>query len=449
MAILQNAPNEILSHILSYLSPNDLTATSLVSRRFHAISRPRLYRNLLLHVFPENNLQLLLRTLMHAADRDILARHVRSLHLVSHKPVSPLALVMSVVTASSMASVSCIGLDDQHRISWAGVQRVRLLHLLPHLDKLEINVDHGWSCNCYSEFNNALQQPMALPLALQTIREFSSLGPEWSTGMTPTILTGLMVLPSIRKLSVAIDDDTEDNPQPFSATGLAGTSNITDLHLETSSPIHASLAALLTVPKALTTFSYDAYSFYYFLNLPKFGHALQPLRASVKHLQLNFRDGTQLFADTENDDAFGTIGTLREWSKLQTLSCPLMTLLGRTVVPDESLVDLLPLSLRTLQVLGGNYRSDAETIELVARMLDQRAMAALRTVAVVSKKELRGMTWWGNGSINERMTVEERERSKLAREREAVVSAERMRVSCEEAQVVWVKRLKWKWGLVV
>lgn len=175
MAVIQDIPNEILDEILSYLSGNDLAATSRVMRRFHAATKSPLYRAPILLDLSKSLLwtpppiKLLLRTLLLAPDRKSLASRVRSIsvELIDYELAPPTnATDIALLTTAAVQ----LGLYDQLLDSSCG-QLVLLLNLLPRLDHLDI-----WpkGCWCFQDFCYVLRDSSKLPVALRCIRQVSS-----------------------------------------------------------------------------------------------------------------------------------------------------------------------------------------------------------------------------------------------------------------------------------
>lgn len=389
MAILEEVPNEILHEIISRLCPTDLVCTSTVSRHFQSISQAPLYRNPLLRVWGKKDtpLQLFLRTLLLSPDRQTLASYVRSLtvELEARTAPKPDSLDISLLTAAAIS----LGFND-HPLSAQGAQIVLLLRLLPRLNILDLwALDEGRGLG-YTYFEDVLQPPLTLPLALQTIYEFRSVGTTSATGVTPMILVALMALPSIRKIVVAVtDEDIESEDFLTAAAAAAGTSRVTELHLLYGDLTHRSLGAILKIPQALTRFSYSTMVAHSYFELVEFGEALAPLRSSLQHMWIDFADTERLGDEDMDEDCYDTIGSLRGWEVLQTLDCPLMALLGRSrTAGSRRLSDMLPLGLHILRVVGDHYWTTGEVVDQVVGLLEQGGIPALQGLEVVFTGEV-------------------------------------------------------------
>lgn len=83
---------------------------------------------------------------------------------------------------------------------------------------------------------------------------------------------------------------------------------------------------------------------------------------------------------------YDRIGSLREWSALQSLRCPLMALIGRAPIPDglnpPRLSDILPSGLSVLRVDADLHWSSEEVVDQVVRLLEEGEISALKHVGV-------------------------------------------------------------------
>lgn len=126
--------------------------------------------------------------------------------------------------------------------------------------------------------------------------------------------------------------------------------------------------------------------------------ALEPLRNTLQHLHVDF--DTEREPDIEDGLTF-VGGSLRTWPVLRTLSCGLMTLLGkRDEVDTLRLVTVLPPSLRELEILKDHYWTYVEAmtqaVELVGQM--EKVVPKLECLAVVQR-------WDSEGDLEERLTL--------------------------------------------
>lgn len=229
-----------------------------------------------------------------------------------------------------------------------GTELVSLLHLLSAIQVLKIVPQDA--CSNFTRLmepcDGAL--PSTLQLALQSLRIFrcSSFNP---IGMRARTVLTLLRLPCIHSIWTPVNQENGFIMRAPIHTATA--SSITDLRLSGSIPI-ASLSYLLRDLTALTHFGYDAHVSDDF-NLQAFMAVLEPLRNSLQHLYLRLTTGYQPYV--ELDDRF-IGGSLRTWPVLQSLSCGLVPLLGKGKLDDSlRLVDVLPPSLRELEILSDNY----------------------------------------------------------------------------------------------
>lgn len=369
---MQNLPNEILREIFALVPCKDLLSASLVSHRILHIVQPILYEkpNVLQDYDSRDPLPLFLRTLLHSPSRERLAGHVRSLDLdMRHLADTPPA-----------------------EYAERGAKIVRLLGLLPRLTSLDLGAPYEGRGSGYEDIEAAVRNSANLPLALRTVRKFISYERTRFTGVTTSLLATLMCLPSISEIFVSVTDVLEDGPVTDQevdefATVVApriGTSPVTDLTMRYGDIRSKSLAAILTLPKALIRFTYVTMMPDF--NLLGIGHALLPLQHSLQCLHLQFYDTRGPCAEQKRRDS---IGSLRGWTSLQSLQIQLMSLLGRLIDDSPALADVLPLALRVLRIDYDTSWTAGEVVQQVTGALEQGELAALREVWVYSDDESR------------------------------------------------------------
>lgn len=350
MATLNTLPYETLTQILSGLSNTDLAHISCVSSRLCAVAEPLLYRAPCLSETKRPSLAIFLQTLL-LPGRESLATNVNSLRVDWH--------------GGWWGQDSLDTPRQPHSPESHGTGLVRLLHLLSSLQVLEIVPS-----NASSDFTRLLEsyndgQLSTLPLGLQSLREFRC-SPASLCGLRISTIWTLLRLPCIRSISTPINSENS-HIMPVAAHPAPG-SSITDLRLSNGLRI-SSLRYLLNDLTSLTHFSYRAFVLYNY-DLQAFMRALEPLRNTLQHLHLDFmtEKGPHI------DDGLTFVGgSLQTWPVLQTLSCGLMPLLGkRDEVGTLRLVDVLPPSLRELEILKDHYWTYREAmiqaVELVGQM---------------------------------------------------------------------------------
>lgn len=347
---IQGIPSETLLSVLFRLSKGDLVNTALVSHRFHGLALIPLYRHVVLPrpMYPERTspLALLLRTLLQHPARHIRTSNTRSFRI--HNEIS----------------------DAYGSVAFS-VQLVQLLSLMPRLEFFEVRplIDSNQDA-----FFNCLHHPAVFPVALGNLREFLSTDCDLRDGLSARLLTRLMALPSLRTLVVCIDYDIR--PSVFEQ--FQSTSGITTLELVNACITHDILAAILKVPRSLTSFTYRPPRHFSF-HLQELGKALQPLQESLVHLVLDF-DKVDIDDNIEDDD--GTIGSFREWGRLESLDVSLMLLFGRGENQYLQLHTLVPPGLRTLRVLLDDYWDSDSVIEQVLRLVQVGEFSRLGKVDV-------------------------------------------------------------------
>lgn len=413
MATLLDFPNEILHHILSCLKEKSLIAVSRVSRRFHSLSLPLLYKAPVLRAwdgYRQAALPQLLWTLTLAPS---LAIHIQSLEL-EIEPYPPPSRT-SFNGHSLWYPVSHTGSAGPPRIT-QGLQLEQLLRMLPRLTYLDLwpLTEPDSYGNAFARLFELLQDPMTLPLGLQNLRDFRAVG---SWGMTSRLLVAVMTLPSIRTIAVTVDDgdlvftlheNVEDASLFAAVTAAVGSSSVTDLHLVETNIPPPSLTAILTVPRALTHLKCSSQHVETHFDFAAFGRSLEPLLPSLQHLSIGYSVAERWEVD------WHSAMTLREWRALHTLQCPMMALLGRIPLEHRRLVDSLPRGLRALCITEDMYWSTDKVVE--------RLMTLLETGEIGSLQEMKL-------KLAEDNEVEENEVGRLRR-------------ACEKVKVVFVVERK-------
>lgn len=379
MSSLELLPNEISTEIMSYLPVSDLVSTSRVSRRMKSVAQPVLFKApdvINDGDFLSSSFLMLLRTLLSPGGA-ILATFVRSLHTefvqfgwmwLDNNPLlndgddeedeqqrSDLALLTAAATRFENVNLNS---SDGHLML--------LLHHLPRLHTLRITVSHELGAP-YCRFLRLLGTGIDnLPLGLQQLSEFRCSGIENYGSIGIGALLNLLSLPHIRKIDARI---ISDPPTGGSDPEIAlASSTVTDLRLSEMLHSQGYLEFLLARPAALEYFSYSCHVYN---DAVEIRQTLQPLKMSLKYLQLGDLQVTK------------PIGSLRDWPLLQTLRCSLTVLLGEYLPTGTlSLADVLPAGLRVFHIYRDSEWPVMEEIAKVMELLPWK-MALLPRLEIV------------------------------------------------------------------
>lgn len=357
MAVLEDLPYETLAQCLSHLSCADLASMIRVSRRFHDVSQPLLYRSPCLTNTPSTlprilcSLGIFLRTLL-SPGREALGSQVRSLRLtlddtdhVSEYPPDALARITAI--ASHLGIANPVALQGPHLMI--------LLELLPRLHALHISPPNA----------RFLETATTLPRGIQSLRSLHYIPTplinfiKWKRIISALRLDALRRL-DLRHTTICL------NRVGVAASAPAGFSTITHLRMSMSSMTFKTLHTLLAVPRALTHFACDVESAWYF-SLPSFMKAMAPFRHTLRCLRLEFEDPVfeEPTAAPPVEDA------LRGWTALRSLTCPLLLLMGVAPAPDaQRLVHLVPPGLCELEVIRDAQWGTEEVVRQVVEMLE-------------------------------------------------------------------------------
>lgn len=373
MALLKHLPHEILLEIFSLLCCIDLASTSRVSRRLRIVSEPLLYRAPSLYISDEEqlpqNFYMFLRTLL-TPGREVLATHVRSLTLEwEYLEGTPEPEITLFAAAASRLGIA------QPIVSGGG-QAVLLLHLLPHLQVLE--VDPPETLDAFSTFMEAqheVQHTQMLPLGLQSLREYFCC---WTGGVSPRTLLALLKLPCIRTIIVQFSDEV-DFLSAMADPDI--TSTVTNFRLLNSVVSSSSLAYILKIPRALEQFVFCVRGF----DLLSFGDALEPLRNTLQSLTLDFQCVCSMNYKIADEISTYPIGSLREWPVLYTVRCSMVALLGMGPQGDSPrlLEHVLPVGIRELEILSDQHWLPEEVVDQVVLLLERKEVVVAKLQKVV------------------------------------------------------------------
>lgn len=362
-----------LIEILSFLSCPDLASTSRVSQRFRSASQPLLYRT---HCFlktrvtrsTRSSLELLLLTLT-APGNETLATSVRSLTFeaitileVIRRPRVHLAVLMAAVT----------NLDRLLPFAGQNATFIFLLYLLPSLKVLHIRRP---PLNFFRSLPYHITPgPRAL---LKSLCEFHCSHSN-SYLMPATVFIALLQLPSLDYIDVRINRRLV-HPS-YRLEHVPRSSHVTKMRLANNNLWFTDLSRILSIPTALTHFSYTVATADT-VDIPRFMASLAPVRTTLQYLHLDLGHIKQ----ATDRDTIPLLGeSLREWSALRTLTCPLLALLGSS--STRTLADVLPLGLRELAVVASSDWPYGEMVAQVVALLELKMIRVpvLEKVAVVN-----------------------------------------------------------------
>lgn len=395
MALLDDLPSEILIEILSSLSNADLARTSLLSRYFHTISVPQLYKAPSLtdsrdSMFRQSH-EIFLETLL-TPSNTMLATHVRSLTWNRSGPEPSRDL------PSYTALLSNVGSRLNYHLPYytPSEQLVLLLHLLPRLHVLKISPPRGECALArylelhYTSGSIASTIPV---LGLRSLREFHGLSSSGTRDITFKMLMGLLSLPHINYINACIRCRIYDLHE-IKKNSFA-TSTIRKLRLSGNDILFNPLKSILKVPIALTHFSYTPINFKNGCNLITFMSMLDPIKCTVQYLHLDFK-----FLDLPGRRFFDTPagGALRGWTALHTLSCSMRGLVSDRMYGDLfRLIDTLPPSIQELEIQNDCHWSYVEVVDQVVQLLSQKQVLVPRlgrlAIATDKSKSLYALEW--------------------------------------------------------
>lgn len=377
---MEGLPNDIVCLILEELSesgtPSDSTPVQpllRVSRRWHELALPYVYRRVIIH---SNNC--VGRFLSRVVSRPDLAAYVRCLilgwnwHCWSGAacPVNS-DVVVEHLQALEAAIVADEGSREDFRRRLRtdqDAQVLALLHFLPGLKVLDtypfgdITMPSSFVSSFYKDAFDGIgrdQPPGSLPAALRSVRYWKASFPYTRLGLDVRDALPAFALPCMTHLRLDLlrpRDRIEDDMKRLAS--LCGTSALKSLYLSRSQVEPSVLGGLLGIPVNLDEFVYENTDGSPRLRPPKdtgrgLGEALARVRHSLSRLQLH--------VTTDLLDAPGTIGSLAEYARLESLSIDIWLLLDARVdhalETSARLVDLLPASLRRLNLEFGYRRN--------------------------------------------------------------------------------------------
>lgn len=401
MATLNTIPTELITDIFSSLSPRDLAAISLVCQRFGPIALPHLYTSPDLTTFSPlpRPLQLFLRTVI---SRHILATHVRTLSIIwgsgedANDHLSPTEKLPDYSSLIAPFTAAAAPMGFTRPMAYEGAHILLLLHLLPQLHRLTLTskpindgiietflVHHG--ADRPPSFPPNLVWRPALPIALQSVRELVY-NDQWTNASSLSMIT-LFTLPAIRRLHLCIRDNSREDP--FIADNYRGRSPVTNLTFEGGNVLPGSIAGILTIPRALTHFTYiERMRNNKRFNCAAFGRGLVALRDTLQYLCVLVSDGRGVRVPRGQNQQW-SIGSLRDWPVLKSFRCPMALLLGtKTKDGVGRLVDVLPGVLSEFAVGVDWYWGPEHIVERLQNLLGGQQQLVQVTVMMPMEEAL-------------------------------------------------------------
>lgn len=350
MAVLETLPDELFAQILEDLPQSDLASTSCVSRRLHNISQPLLYREPHLHITDHHptSFNLFFGTLYNPT-LEFLGTNVRNLTIdwKSHNIRDDDDQLIAAARAHPMLGDKAVS-----KISLL----VLLLPLMPRLQALHLPLLHHPRSISY--WLNPLR-PDTLP---PTLRHFTYEWPAPIDFITLENLLTILHLPHIRSIVIrdisnqSFPDDTK------TLSAAAGTSSLTHLTIRSDSTDLQILHPILRIPRALTHFTYQPVLVCGSFSFVKMGLALRPLQHSLTSLLLDFR---KLRANWQRRRPT-TIGSLRDWAALRTVTCTLDVLIASD---SHGIAMVLPPGIREVDILNHDEIPLGEAVKEVVALL--------------------------------------------------------------------------------
>lgn len=348
MTVLDDLPYETFLNIFSSLSSTDLASASLVSRRWHVISEPVLYREPNIYHQPSSAnswrqprvIELFLRTLL-IPGCERLAFHVRSLCLPWRMTTIDLTPRRRSNLAILAAAESRFGVTHSPAPGSPDSQVVLLMHLLPRLQRLHL-VPPGVRDN-FNDFFDGIGPTQPLPLSFQSLINFDWDWSNTNTSISAQEVLALLQLQYMKTVQVDMRGEFDGN----FPTNVQGTSGVTILYLRCSETAAVLIACILSVPRALERFIY---------------HGQCVHRATLTHLRLEF---------IESDDADPLVErlSLRGWPVLRELLCPLKLLVGfQGPAHGPQLAERLPACIQRLQMVYCGYYSEDDNWSFAEEM---------------------------------------------------------------------------------
>lgn len=393
MAILAD---ELVTQILQELSNNDLASTSLVCRRLRNIAQPLLYRDphLTIHDQRPTSFDFFFGTL-YTPVCEFLGTYVRSLTIdwKSH--------TIRDNADQLIAAARCHPMLGDRAFSKISLL-VLLLPLMPRLQALHLPLLHHPRRIAY--WLDPLH-PDTLP---PTLRHFTYEWPVPIDFITLENLLTILRLPHIRSIVIR-DISNQSFPDDTNTLHAAAcTSSLTHLTMRSDSTDLQILHPILSIPRALTHFAYQPVSVSGSFSFARLGLALRPLQQSLTSLLLDFR---MLRANWQRRRPT-TIGSLRDWAALRTVTCTLDVLIASD---SHGLATVLPAGIREVGILNHDEIPLGEGVKEVVALLAAADMVpglekvcvyAGRTKSKRLRRRLRKACWAAGVAFEEGLICE-------------------------------------------
>lgn len=372
--------NELLNEIVSYLDGPSFLSVSFVSRRLHVIAEPFLYR--VVHLTYDRSIpstfQLFCRTIL---ARSNLARYVEVLVLrwieeevadirttgwdmvpftyeqfIAHDP--------QIYSATTSENIELEWRDDEYLFNSVS-DVLLLLSILPSLQRLDVLAPREPFKAITNLFSDRYDLPHGnRPMSFHSLRELrlkcsDRYHPVFSCSLS---MLAISQLRSLRKLDISHVDMTE--PESLNNVSFRGKSPITHLSIRPSSSSAPLLATIMAHPRALTHLElvYTIGNNSPFQG-PLFGTTLQPLRNTLQELNIYLVNEPKIRLWGDSDY---TVGSLRDWTVLRHVRCPVRVLEGHGELANQ-----LPKGIVRFVAEEDDFDSPAyvvdEVIGLVAR----------------------------------------------------------------------------------
>lgn len=394
MPALNTIPTELITDIFSFLRPRDLQRVSLVCQQFHAIASTHLYTYPYLtayYPFPRP-LHLFLRAIL---SRPILATHVRFLRMNwGNGKLSPIETLPEDSSLAVLFTAAAARIGLIQTMTFEGAHILLLLHLLPQLHRLTLtfNFTNDGIIHDFLSHQGQVQPAhlspaefsrVALPIGLQVVREIVY-EDRWTLTSSLSLI-GLFTLPAVRKIYLRMGDNLRDDEDI--SDWQKGRSSVTDFTLE-GDVVPESLAGILTIPRALTRFSYiEPVNSYQQFDCPAFGRAILPLREMLQYLSVFIDNWPGVRYRSGQREQ--TIGSLREWPVLKSVRCPVGLLLGvDKEAPVCTLVDVLPRVMSEFTAGMDWYWGDEDVVTRLLDLLARHEHLVHLTLAILIQERL-------------------------------------------------------------
>ncbi|KAL0639486.1 hypothetical protein Q9L58_001515 [Maublancomyces gigas] len=367
MTLLKLLPNELVDQILSDLPNPDLASACCVCRRLYHIALPLLYREPHLTTTDQQptSLELFLRTLLTPAC-EYFGSNVRCLTIEWTRRRIRLDEGEPPFLA---AARSRFALGDARPPEL--MQVILLLRLVPRLEALHLPIAR-MPLSLMSSINPVYQLETIPP----TLRDFTYQWNAATNWINAGNLLSLLGLPRIR--SIVIPGWFESGYTAVDAgADAAGTSSLTHLMILSGSMGVQPLRNILSIPRALAHFVYRPAGIAFNFSFASFALALHPLKHSLISLELDFRVAN---AQVPSHLPPTTIGSLRDWPALRSLTCTLRMLLEKD---SRGLAWLLPAGIRELRILDDVEPPLQEAVNVVVELMAvKEVVPALEMVRV-------------------------------------------------------------------